>query len=531
MSGGYDMASKVMNISAALDLIKDGDSIAISAVGIVGYPEYIVAKLEERYVERRFPGGLTLYAAGGHGNPAGVHCLDSRFAHPGFLKRHVCTHSKVIPELRDMIERNELEGYLMPQGVLNQLYRCSAAKQPGLLTKIGMGTYVDPRQEGGKMNAVSTEDLVRLMDVDGEEWLYYKSFPVTIALIRGTYADEKGNVTIEHEPLKLEMLEVALAAKASGGKVIVQVERVVENNSLHAKLVTVPAQLVDAVVVTENPEIYHKQTGNPVYNPYLTGEARGTAAAVPPPKPVLAWDDVVCRRAVFELFPGAVVNLGVGVGAGTGMVAAQEGFTDQLNFTLELGVFGGTPLPPPDFGTTMNPESYVSPPTMFDFYHGGNLDVAVLGAAQIDLEGNVNVSKFGGHSNGQGGFIDISTSAAKVVFCTSFRAKGFESIVSDGHIRIVQEGQIPKFVEKVEQITFNGGIAAAAGHEVLFVTERGVFKMEKEGLTLTEIAPGVDLEKDILNQMEFVPIVSEQLKVMDGRIFRPGMMGCFGPPD
>jgi propionate CoA-transferase len=390
-----------------------------------------------------------------------------------------------------------------------------------------MGTYIDPRQEGGKMNDISKEDLVCLMEVNGEEWLFYKSFPLSIALIRGTYADEKGNVVIDHEPLKLEMLEIAMAAKAGGGKVIVQVERVVETFSLHAKAVVVPSQLVDAVVVAEQPEKYHRQSGNPIYNPYLTGEARGPANAVTPSPVVLTPDDVICRRAVYELYPDAIVNLGVGVGSGTGMVAAQEGLSNQLNFTLELGVFGGTPLPPPDFGTTMNPESYVSPPAMFDFYHGGNLDIAVLGAAQIDQSGNVNVSRFGGHSNGQGGFIDISSSAKKVLFCTSFRAKGFDASIVDGKLNIKQEGQIPKFVEKVEQITFNGQIAAKAGHEVYFVTERGLFKVEKDGITLLEIAPGVDLERDILQQMEFKPIVSNELKQMDARIFAPGRMGCF----
>ncbi|MDR1203891.1 MAG: acyl CoA:acetate/3-ketoacid CoA transferase [Peptococcaceae bacterium] len=518
------MKSKVVNVSEALDLIRGGDTLAISAVGSIGYPDYVAAKLEERYIERNSPGGLTLYSAGGHGS-FNAHCNDSRFAHPGFLKRHVCTHPKVVPDLRDMIENNELEGYVLPQGVLNQLYRCSAARQPGILTKIGVGTYVDPRQEGGKMNSVTKEDLVRVVEMDGEEWLYYKSVPVNIAMIRGTYADEKGNMTIEREPLKLEMLEIALAAKASGGKVIVQVERVVENYSLKAKDVVVPGQLVDAVVVTEQPEIYHKQSGSPIYNPYISGEARSPAGAAPIHPSVLNTDDIMCRRAAFELFPEAIINLGVGVGSGTGMVAAAEGLGDMLNFTLELGVFGGTPLAPPNFGVSMNPESYVSPPTMFDFYHGGNLDVAILGAAEVDKDGNVNVSRFAGHPNGQGGFIDISQMARKVVFCTNLRTKGFEGEVSEGRLRVVKEGQLPKFVEKVDQITFNGKVAFEAGHEVYYITERAVFKLEKEGVALIEIAPGVDLEKDILGQMGFRPRVSGPVKVMDDCIFRPGKMG------
>jgi propionate CoA-transferase len=518
------MKSKIMSVSQALDMIKDGDTLAISAVGSIGYPDFVAAKLEERFIEQKSPGKLTLYSAGGHGS-FHSHSNDGRFAHPGFLKRHVCTHPKVIPELRDMIENNELEGYVMPQGVLNQLYRCSAARQPGLLTKIGVGTYVDPRQEGGKMNSITKEDLVRVMEIDGEEWLFYKSAPIHVALIRGTYADENGNVTIEREPLKLEMLAVALAAKASGGKVIAQVERAVEKYSLKAKDVVVPGQLVDAVVVTEQPEIYHKQSGSPLYNPYISGEARCPAAEVAPPASELNTDDIMCRRAAFELFPGAIVNLGVGVGAGTGMAAAAEGMGGELNFTLELGVFGGTPLAPPNFGVSLNPESYISPPEMFDFYHGGNLDVAVLGAAEVDKEGNVNVSRFAGHPNGHGGFIDISQMAKKVIFCTNLRTKGFEGEVAGGKLHVVKEGQLPKFVEKVDQITFNGRVAWEAGHEIYYITERAVFQRMKDGVTLVEIAPGVDLEKDILRQMGFRPRVSENLKVMDARIFRPGKMG------
>jgi propionate CoA-transferase len=520
------LKSKVRSVSEALDLIKDGDKLAISAVGVVGYPEYLNVKLEERFLQTGHPAGLTVYAAGGHGMPA-VHAHDARFAHAGFLKRHVCTHSKVIPELRDMIENNELEGYILPQGVMNQLYRAIAARQPGILSKIGIGTYIDPRQEGGKMNAVSKEDIVRVMELDGEEWLFYKSFPVT--LIRGTYADEKGNVTIDREALKLEMLECAMAAKASGGKVIAQVERVVENFSLKAKDVVVPGQLVDAVVVSEQPELYHKQTGSPVYNPFLSGEARSPAASVAPPAAeTLGPDDIMCRRAAFELFPDAVVNLGVGAGGGTGMVAAAEGISEKLNFTLELGVFGGTPVPPPAFGVSVNPESFVSPSAMFDFYHGGNLDLAVLGAAEVDKEGNVNASRYAGHRNGQGGFIDISSAAKKVIFCTTLRTKGLETEIGDGKLQIRQEGKIAKFVDKVAQVTFNGALAAEAGQEVYYITERAVFKREKEGIVLTEIAPGIDLQKDVLDQMEFRPLVSENLKLMDKRIFRPGGMGCFG---
>ena len=519
------MKSKLMGVEDALDLIKDGDSVAISAVGMTGYPEYVVAKLEERFLERKSPGGLTLFAAGGHGGNG--HACDNHFAQPGFLKRHVLTHPKSTPELKKMIANNEMEGYCLPQGVLNQLYRCTAARQPGLLSKIGIGTYVDPRQEGGKLNEITKEDIVQVIELNGEEYLFYQSPKVTVGIIRGTYADESGNVTIDHEALKLEMLEVALAAKGCGGKVIVQVEHIVQNGTLNAKSVVVPGQLIDAVVVAEDFETWHRQANPPGYDPYITGEARSPKGSVVKPKPVVSPNDVVCRRAVFELFPGAIINLGVGFGSGAGEVAAAEGIEDQLNFTLELGSFGGVPLAGRRFGVALNPDSFVSPPTMFDFYHGENLDIAVLGAAEIDKDGNVNVSRFAGVPDGQGGFIDISTSAKKVLFCMHMKAKGFEGEVTDGKLMIKQEGSIVKFVEKVEQITYNGKIAKAAGHEAYFITERCVFRMEEEGITLIEIAPGVDLQKDILDQMAFAPIVSKDLKLMDERIFTPGRMGCF----
>ena len=517
--------SKLRSIDDALDMIDDGDKIAISAVGIVGYPEYIVKKLEERFLETGHPAGLTLYAAGGHGLAGQPDFCDGRFAHPGFLSRYVCTHPMSVPKVRDLIVKNEFEAYALPQGIMNQLYRSAAAKQPGILSKIGMGTYVDPRSEGGKLNEISNDELSRMIELDGEQWIFYKSFPVTVALIRGTYADEKGNVTIDREALKMEMLECAMAAKASGGKVIVQVEKVVEKHSLPAKNVVVPGQLVDAVVIAEEQEIYHRQYSGIGHNPYLSGEARGPKGELAKPKTVLSMEDVICRRAVFEVSPGDVVNLGIGLGAGVGEEAAIEGITEEIDFTIELGAFGGTPLAPPLFGTAKNPESYISPPSMFDYYHGGNLDLTVLGAAQVDKAGNVNVSKFGGNPNGHGGFIDISSSAKKVLFCFTMMAKGLQTQVEDGRMKILQEGKIRKFVDEVEQITFNAQLAVQEGHEIYYITERAVFKREKDYVALIEVAPGIDLEKDVLANMGFRPVICENLKVMDERIFRPGKMG------
>ncbi|MCL2391790.1 MAG: hypothetical protein FWC66_04160 [Oscillospiraceae bacterium] len=518
--------NKIMSIEAALDLIKDGDTVAISSASMVGYPDYIVKCLEDRYIETKHPAALTLYAGCGHGNPVG-YGADDRFAHPGFLKRTVCTHPQVVPKLGKFIDSGEIEAYAFPQGVVNHLYRCSAAKQPGLLTKIGIGTYCDPRQDGGKLNSATTENLVEVMVVDGEEYLFYKSKPIDVAILRGTTADERGNITIEHESLKLEILEIALAAKSSGGKVIVQAKRTAAEGSLNAKDVVVPGELVDAVVVCEDVEQYHRQTAGTVYSPYMSGELKCPAGAVSVPKEVLEADDIVCRRAVSEIYRDAVINVGVGIGVGVGAVADVEGIINDVTFTLELGVFGGTPQAMPDFGAAINATSYLSHPSMFDYYHSGGLDIAFLGAAQIDAEGNVNVSRFGGRAAGQGGFIDISQTAKKVVFCTYFKAKGFESSISDGKLNITNEGKVPKFVEKVDQITFCGKRSRAKGQEVVICTERCVFELVEQGVMLTEIAPGIDLEKDILANMGFKPIISKALKVMDQRIFIPGRMGCF----
>jgi propionate CoA-transferase len=515
-----EMKNKIMRISDALNLIKEGDLLAISAAGRLGWPEYVVTKLEERYLEEHTPRNLTLFSGCGHD--------DDHFAHLGFLKRFVGSHPQPAPQLLEMAAKGEIEAYVLPQGILQQLYRCSSAKQPGLLSKIGMGTYIDPRQEGGKINAAaSKEDIIEPMEIKGEEWLYYKSFPINVGIVRGTSADCRGNITIEHEAIKLEILEIALAAKAQKGKVIVQVERIVADGTLKAKDIVIPGGLVDAVVVCEDLAAYHMQTMSTLYNPFFSGEIKG-----PPIEPAkggseLGATDIICRRAVFELFKGAIVNVGVGVGGGVGPVVAEEGIINDVTFSVELGVFGGTPQPIPEFPATYNPESFLSHTAMFDFYHGGGLDITFLGAAQVDRKGNVNVSKFRGVTAGQGGFIDISQTSSKVVFCLLFTAKGLETSIECGKLKILQEGKIKKFLTDVEQITFNGQRSHEAEQEIIVCTERAVFQLFEKGLTLTEIAPGIDLGKDILANMEFKPIISPDLKNMDSRIFVPGRMGCF----
>ena len=512
---------KVMKLEEAVALIKDGDTIATAMAGGVCYPDYLIKGVEDQFLATGSPKGLTKVSGCGHFG-------DGRFAHPGLMKKFIGAHPGPQAPMIKLISDNEVEAYGLPQGIIQQLYRAIAGKQPGILSKIGMGTYIDPRLESGRLNDVSPDCLSEIMQIGGEDWLFYKTFPINVALLRGTSSDENGNITIEEEALKMELLEIALAVKANNGKVIVQVKNVVANGSQKAKDVVIPGELVDALVIVEQPELYHLQTNRTIYNPFLSGELRAPVGAIDPPPAVLEATDIICRRAAYELFPGAVVNVGLGVGSGVCSVADVENMTERVTFTIELGAFGGSPMGKGDFGASKNPTAFVAHPHMFDFYHAGGLDAAFLGSAEVDKEGNVNVSRFGEmKGRGQGGFIDISQSAKKVVFCMNFRSGGLKASVADGKINIAQEGKEGKFVDKVFQITFSGPLAVEKGQKIVFVTERGVFELKKEGVTLTEIAPGIDLEKDILSQMHFKPIISKDLKVMDERIFRPGRMGCF----
>lgn len=520
--------NKIMTLQEAIGLIKDGDTVSISSAGMIGYPEYISRGLVESFEKNGTPKDLTISAGCGHAIPVNNELGDAKFGKPGLLKKYIGSHPMTAAPVMNQIVNEEIEGYCLPQGILNQLYRTSAAKQPGLLSKIGIGTYIDPRQEGGKLNKKSTDDIVKLMEIDGEEWLYYKAYPINVAIIRATTADENGNLTLEHEALKLEVLETAMAAKAQKGIVIAQVKQVVKEGTLKARDVVVPGELVDAIVIAEEPEKYHKQTQVTFYSPFMSGElSKPELATKAGSSAELSPADVICRRALQELYPGCLVNIGLGIGAGIGAFAEEEGFLDKMTFTLELGTFGGVPTPLSDFGCSISPSSFVAHPSMFDYYHTGSLDVAFLGTAEVDKHGNVNVSKMSGRNAGQGGFIDISSTSKKTVFVTFFTAKGMKASVSDGKLVIDQEGALPKFVDEVAQITYNGEVAVKDGRKAVYITERAVFELTKDGLMLTEIAPGVDLEKDVLGQMKFTPIISDQLKTMDERIFIPGRMGLF----
>lgn len=504
---------KVITADQAAALIKDDSTVAWTTVGMSFFAEEIAIALEKRFLETGSPCNLTPVHDCGCGD------LKTRgmghLAHEGLVKRLISGHTGQAPLMGQLINDNKIEAYLLPQGVLATLWRQIAGRKPGVITKVGMGTYVDPRLDGGKVTARTTEDLVKLIEIEGEEWLLYKSFPVDVAVIRATTADQKGNLTMEEESMLAEALPMAQAAKNSGGIVIAQVKYLASGKTLHPKEVKVPGVLVDYVVVAK-PE-NHMQTMGTLYNPALAGHIQVPLASLPPMP--FSERKVIARRAAMELAPDMVVNLGIGVPDGVASVAAEEGVSDQFTLTTELGTYGGVPAAGPDFGSAYNAEAIIEHEAQFDFYDGGGLDIAFLGLAQTDETGNLNVSKFGPRVVGPGGFINITQGSKKVVFCGTL-TNGAELDFTGGQVRVVSEGKTKKFVTKVDQITFSGKFAQQAGIPVLYVTERAVFELKDAALTLIEIAPGVDLERDVLAAMAFRPRISPDLKQMPAELFQ-----------
>jgi len=463
-------------------------------------------------LETGHPRDLTIVfaAAPGDGQDRGL----NRIAHEGLIKRAIGGHWSLVPKMGKLATENKIEAYNLPLGCISQMYRVIAGGKPGLRTKVGLHTFVDPRQDGGKMNECTTEDIVSLDDIDGEEWLFYKSFNIDVAFLRGTTADEFGNTTMEREVLKLDVSSSAMAVNNSNGIVFVQVERVAERGSLSPKRVMIPGNLVGCVVVSEREN--HMQTYGHHYEHAFTGGLRVPLDQTEPMP--LSVRKVIARRAALELPIGGVVNLGIGVPEGVAAVANEERMLDFVSLTAEAGTIGGVPQSGLDFGAALNPDAVIATNTQFDFYDGGGIDMACLGAAQIDSQGNVNVSKFGSRFAGAGGFINISQNAEQVIFAGSFTAGGLDVEIKDGELNIITEGKMQKFIPTVEHITFSGSYATRQKQSVKYVTERCVFELTEDGIELTEIAPGIDLEKDILAHMGFKPIIKSP-KLMPSMLF------------
>lgn len=512
------MTSKQVSVADAVALVHDGDVVVCSGFGTVGVPDALCLALAQSHEATQHPCDLTLIFGGGPGNAKdkGV----NRLARDGLVRRAIGGHWGMVPRLAEMALAGKLQAYNFPLGVISRLYRDLAAGLPGNVSRVGLGTFVDPRKEGAKINAQTTEDLVQLVELAGEEMLFYRVPKPQVAFIRASVADTDGNLSMEREALTQDALAIAMAVKNAGGLVIAQVEFITEAGSMNPRQVKVPGILVDCVVVAP-PEL-HMQTFGTSYHPALAGAMRLPLDAMAP----LPFDErkIIARRAAFELLPNAVVNLGIGMPEGVAGVANEERMLAYMTLTAESGVIGGVPGSAMDFGTSVNATALLDMNQQFDFYDGGGLDLAILGLAECDARGNINVSRFGPKLAGAGGFINITQNSRTVLFVGTFTAGGLQVRLDQGQLAIVSEGKHRKFVHTLEQVTFSGEYAAKAGKKVLYITERCVFGLTPEGLELLEVAPGVDIERDIVAHMAFRPLIRNP-QPMDARIFRPEPMG------
>ncbi|MDR2161000.1 MAG: hypothetical protein LBO77_02515 [Desulfovibrio sp.] len=510
---------RFMTLEEAVALVKDNDTLVTEGFIRNTFPEQLSKALGERFQKTGSPKNLTLLYAAGTG--AGVGTGPDHLGKEGLLRRVIAGHWNLSPSLGKLAVENKIEAYNLPQGTIAQLYRDTAAGKVGTVTHVGLGTFVDPRLDGGKLNSVTKEDIVEVVTLGGREQLLYKAHPMNICFLRGTYADEKGNISLEKEPVTLGGVSIAQAVRRNGGTVIVQVGGVVKAGTLNAKQVRIPHIYVDVVV--QVPFAEHMGEVDPSMIEAHAGNRPVPTGSLPP----LPLDErkIIGRRGAFDLVPDAVVNLGIGLPEAIASVANEEGIGEYMTLTVEAGPVGGVPCGGSIFGASIDPECILDQAYQFDFYDGGGLDLAYLGLAECDQEGNINVSKMGPRVTGCGGFINITQNAKRVFFCGSFTAKGLKVRAADGKLIIEQEGSVKKFLKKVNHITFSGKYAVQVGQPVFYLTERAVFELKKDGLHLIEVAPGIDIDKDILAQMEFKPVVSGIPKLMDPRIFTDKIMG------
>ncbi len=498
--------------------IPDGATIATIGMTLVSSSESNLTALEDRFLATGHPCDLTLlHSCGQSDRERGIQHL----AHEGMVSRIIGSHWGLQPRWMDMIANDQVEAYCLPQGQIAQLYRSMACGLPGKMSKVGLGTFVDPRLEGGKMNERTRllPDISEIIELHGEEYLFYHAIPIDVCLIRGTTCDEMGNLTTVDEAMKLEVFNAVLATKRFGGRVIAQVREVAQTGTLNPKDVTVPGVFIDDVVVCPDPVRDHRMTSSIYFDPSYVGKLRVPETRVEPaPFNVRKF---IARRGCQELRAGNIVNLGTGIPNDmVGRVCAEEGMSDQVMITVESGIYGGVPLGGVDFGVGQNLLAMVSHPEQFDYYDGAGVDITYMGLGELDGEGNVNSTKMGPRCAGAGGFIDITQNARKVVFLGTFTAKGAAYRFEDDRLVIEREGTIRKMVAHVGQVSFNGPASRASDQEVLVVTERAVFRLVPEGIELIEIAPGIDLTTQVLDLMDFVPIVSPDLRVMDKELFR-----------
>jgi propionate CoA-transferase len=512
------MLNRVITAEVAAGLIRNGDTVIVGGSAGMGVADAVIVALEKRFLESDTPSALTII------HTTGIGAIKSeglnRLAHKGMIKRVIGgNYGLQLVFMKELIVTGEIEAYNFPQGVICQLYRAMAAKQPGVVTHIGLHTYVDPRQEGGKMNNATTEELIEVVNLAGSEYLFYKAPVANFALIRGTTADEDGNVSMEHEGTTLEALSVAQAVHNAGGTVICQVKRLAQRGSLHPQMVRIPGFLIDSFVVDEN----QWQNYAARFDPSLCGEVMRPMATLKSGD--LNVRRIIARRAAIELTRGDVFNLGAGVSAGIANVIAQENMENLVTSTVEAGVVGGIPGEGLYFGSAYNPQAVIDQAYMFDFYSGGGLDVAFVSFAEVDVDGNVNVTRFGDRNDGAGGFIEITQTAKRLVFSGTLTGGGLKVEVTDGEVRILQEGSIRKFVPKVNQVSFNGQHGHQQRQNAMFITERAVLRMSDEGLVVTEIAPGIRLREDVLEQIGFEIQVVPDLPTMDPYIYCNERMG------